>query len=706
MKKKTVTMYLIKCLLPATIMCIILLPFMSNPTEAALGPPSLKTIQLPDIPHLNQYVKNKQAAIQLGKALFWDMQVGSDGIQACASCHFHAGADNRIKNSLNPGLRGGDTAFGNNPATGKVDYPQFGPNYTLQPDDFPFHKLKNPNGRNSKILFDTDDIVGPQGVFLNQFINVYTFFAGEKSNFLFDDVFNVYGVNVRQTAPRNVPTMINAAFNFANLWDGRANNIFNGVNPFGAANQKARVLANINGNIIEEIVRLPNSSTASQATGAPLSTAEMSFLGRDFRFIGKKILSLTPLAKQIVHPQDSVLGNFSRARLNFWGRLCGRSGLDISYTTLIQQAFQDKYWNSDQRKLGESTNEELPQPTRVSSNKRTGNRRSNQIRRSGGHYSTTTEFSQMEANFSLFFAVAVMMYERTLIADDTLYDQYQEGKATLNNQQLTGLDIFLGKGKCIQCHAGPEFTDISDTHVAQNGPITRIIMDDGQTAFHDTGFHNIGVRPTAEDIGRGGLDPSGYPLSFSRLAYVKDCGDPPLGMVGLIPELKGDLVDFVPDLPSDDPCALQRTALDGSFKTPGLRNVELTGPYFHNGGQATLHQVIDFFNRGGDFHEANILNLSPDIEYLDLSEEEKDALVAFLLTLTDDRVKFEQAPFDHPQLYIPNGEIGDQDMVIGSGKRLKRLGFSTCDKIREIPAVGQDGRSTPLQPFLEMDPYQ
>lgn len=39
------------------------------------------------------------------------MQVGSDGIQACASCHFHAGADNRVKNSLNLGLRGGDKFF-------------------------------------------------------------------------------------------------------------------------------------------------------------------------------------------------------------------------------------------------------------------------------------------------------------------------------------------------------------------------------------------------------------------------------------------------------------------------------------------------------------------------------------------------------------------------------------------------------------------
>ena len=47
-------------------------------------------------------IKDKKAAIALGKMLFWDSQVGSDGI-ACASCHFQAGADNRIKNQINPG---------------------------------------------------------------------------------------------------------------------------------------------------------------------------------------------------------------------------------------------------------------------------------------------------------------------------------------------------------------------------------------------------------------------------------------------------------------------------------------------------------------------------------------------------------------------------------------------------------------------------
>ena len=80
----------------------------TSPDEAcALGLESLRRavrrdggVPLPG--NLDVYVKNKAAAIRLGKALFWDMQGGSDGVQARASCHFHAGTDNRAVNALNP----------------------------------------------------------------------------------------------------------------------------------------------------------------------------------------------------------------------------------------------------------------------------------------------------------------------------------------------------------------------------------------------------------------------------------------------------------------------------------------------------------------------------------------------------------------------------------------------------------------------------
>src|SRR2546422_9045008 len=66
------------------------------------APPSLKTVAGPEPTNLALFVRDKTAAIALGKAFFWDMQVGSDGLQACASCPFPAGAGSRTQNPPNP----------------------------------------------------------------------------------------------------------------------------------------------------------------------------------------------------------------------------------------------------------------------------------------------------------------------------------------------------------------------------------------------------------------------------------------------------------------------------------------------------------------------------------------------------------------------------------------------------------------------------
>src|SRR5713101_118469 len=118
---------------------------------------SLKSIPVPEPRNIARYIKDRNAAIALGKALFWDMAVGSDG-QACGSCHFQAGADSRSKNQLNPGFRAvpPDTTF--QLAGGH------GPNYQLTANDFPFHKLAVPDDQNSTVLFDTNDITSSQGV--------------------------------------------------------------------------------------------------------------------------------------------------------------------------------------------------------------------------------------------------------------------------------------------------------------------------------------------------------------------------------------------------------------------------------------------------------------------------------------------------------------------------------------------------------------
>ncbi len=91
----------------------------------------------------------------------------------------------------------------------------------------------------------------------------------------------------------------------------------------------------------------------------------------------------------------------------------------------------------------------------------------------------------------------------------------------------------------------------------------------------------------------------------------------------------------------------------GAFKTPGLRNVGLTAPYFHNGGKATLADVVDFYDRGGDFPNPE---KAKRLEVLGLSSGDKAALLDFLQNgLTDCRTASEAAPFDHPSLPLPNG---------------------------------------------------
>jgi hypothetical protein len=165
------------------------------------------------LPLSSQIVKNHAALVRLGKALFWDMQVGSDGIQSCASCHFNGGADSRTKNQISPNLSdtnfhannspngsslGGDNTFGeatmpytaNDPNTpnppGPVEpppaalnvpgLPQFTPNYTVNSGDFPLNDWFNPTELTPRgpsvtpqeeadnVARDTNDIMASQGV--------------------------------------------------------------------------------------------------------------------------------------------------------------------------------------------------------------------------------------------------------------------------------------------------------------------------------------------------------------------------------------------------------------------------------------------------------------------------------------------------------------------------------------------------------------
>src|SRR4028118_1369180 len=156
----------------------------SEPSEALA---SLKTVAVSEPPNLGEFVKDKPAAIALGKALFWDLQVGSDGLQSCASCHFHAGVDTRAKNQLSPGLlrvnASGEAAPDITFNAGK------GPNSVLQAADFPFHKLADPNNASSPVLAHTNDVAGSQGVSLTKFIDTVPGNSAEEVEVVPDPVF-------------------------------------------------------------------------------------------------------------------------------------------------------------------------------------------------------------------------------------------------------------------------------------------------------------------------------------------------------------------------------------------------------------------------------------------------------------------------------------------------------------------------------------
>jgi hypothetical protein len=367
------------------------------------------------------------------------------------------------------------------------------------------------------------------------------------------------------------------------------------------------------------------------------------------RETGKKLKQLRPLGTQLVHPEDSVLGSLSR-----WP---GPGLKEKSYENMIEDAFKREWWDSQYVIKVDST----------------GGTRS--FKQWSGLLSilASDEFTLMDYNFSLFFGLAIQLYESTLISDDSPFDRFMDGNSNaLTVQQQQGKALF--ERSCAFCHGGAEFTNASVNNL-ERLRLRRMAVGSGE-AVYDNAFYNIGVLPTLEDLGVGGKDPFGHPLSESRLAAL-----------GLFEQL-------LSEKPNIDVGADERITADGAFKTPGLRNIELTAPYFHNGGQLTLRQVVDFYNRGGDFRQDNIDNADIGIRPLGLSEEEKTSLVAFLESLTDDRVRYERAPFDHPQLFITNGHPGDQNAVTDDGS-----GQATTT-VLELPAVGRNGLSTPQPNFL------
>ena len=708
---------------------------------------ALSVSDLPDTPGVDKFIVDPDLAVVLGKAFFWEMYTGNNG-QACASCHFHAGTDRRIQNTLHPG--GKDETFFQGD-TAAVDHPLFvfdaarsgnagGPNYILNEHDFPFHDKADPADRDSPIAFDTDDVVGSQGVLNAEFHSLgpdgRARIGEDPDNHVDcepvgDDLFSVGGftdlhARVRRVTPRNTPAVINAALNHRNFWDGRASHVFNGVDKTGRRDGDARVwkAGGPHAAPIRVTVRVENSSLASQALAPPLSASEMSCgangVNRTFGHVGRKLLPRPALENQRVHPEDSVLGRF---------RHSDGLGLTMTYAQLVQETFDPAWW-------------EAPGWTTC------GQRTVRTALPRGDNQEGQECFDMMEANFSLFWGLAIQVYERTLLSGQTRFDTFvREIRAAgtseaLSPAELRGLHLFVTDGRCIECHLGAALTSASVARIETVGVTRRAATALSGTlgpALLDEGFFNIGIQNRG-DLGLGrraepGLHPDGPPLSFAAQYaegiadrdFARDGADGAGGM-SLLPDpcgfeetltetdLPGADIDRCPDdavalnpaFGRDDLTGL-RVAVNGAFKVPTLRNIELTGPYMHNGGMSTLEQVMAFYNRGGDFVEPE---LADGIEPLDFTDQQLTDLVAFLRTLTDERVLTRQAPFDHPELFIAHGFGGNEDMLdCMSATRIpaftpedeeRALGFrmDACEHIEQINAVGRGGAGDAIRPFV------
>lgn len=613
----------------------------------------LKSVKVPIPSNIDDFVRDRDAAVALGKALFWDMQAGSDGKVACATCHFHAGADSRISSTL--GLPK------DNPNKKRL----INPLLKLTEGDFPFVRISgnNPLDPLAVVVADRQEIVGSKGVELRQFQRATLGNSVEQGTIKPDPDFSVHGTNLRTVTSRNSPSVINAVFNHRNNWDGRASYTFNGVNQYGKFDPDARVLRasfsyrssrdalldRLSGSrdravqtLSRVTVSLDNASLASQAAAPPLAS-EMGWEGRTFPEFGRKMLSLRPLAKQEVYFTDSTLAPYDF----YFG-----TGLRVSYSFLIRKAFNEQWW--------------------------------------GSRLKDANGYTQMESNFSLYWGIALLMYQRTLVSDDTPLDRFLAGDTSaLNPAAQTGLNIF--QRGCNICHSGPETTaaaigeifvpklEAGKPVVDANGQVVLVqkpvqIMLRGEKfdkpTFYDRGYYNTGEQLTANDLASGRKDEKGE-FSLTKRAKL-------LGNTGR------SLAEFVDNFAIDAPIQALPIAVDGTFKTPMLRNVELTGPYLHNGGKLYLEEVMEQYGRGAPFRNENVGNLDQGVSGIPGLQDPLQgpggvtALTAFLQSMTDERVRNQSGPFDHPQLLLPDGVKSISNGVV-------------LENFTNFPAVGKFG---------------
>ena len=196
------------------------------------------------------------------------------------------------------------------------------------------------------------------------------------------------------------------------------------------------------------------------------------------------------------------------------------------------------------------------------------------------------------------YGKAIEAYLRKLVSRDAPFDRFVAGDAkAIGEAAKAGLKLFIGKAGCVKCHNGPMFSD-----------------DD----FHVTGLKIDNAK-----------SPHADPSETGRAANLTTICDPVVAGA-----------DFSVNGPFSDDRAATRNAgfckmtiPVGLWRTKGLRQVAETPPYFRDGQAATLEEVIEFYDRGGDA-QGEFLGNPKEVRQLGLTREEKSQLKEFLKTLT------------------------------------------------------------------------
>jgi cytochrome c peroxidase len=194
---------------------------------------------------------------------------------------------------------------------------------------------------------------------------------------------------------------------------------------------------------------------------------------------------------------------------------------------------------------------------------------------------------------------AIASYERTQLSFDSPFDHFIAGdKNAIDDSAKRGWELFNNQARCNKCHA------LTDTQ----RDVTNLIDND---------FHNIGILAVQHKV---------VPLARQAEQLIKT----------------GDTTAIDRAAIQSDMSALGRFLITkqekdiASFKTPNIRNVLVTGPYFHDGSQETLWDVIDHYNKGAGLQNPY---LDEDIQPLALTENDIDDLVAFMASLTSANYK-------------------------------------------------------------------